>query len=186
MPNARVNIPYTEGYTGISTIDLDNVPASAGPLAPSSNVVTDASGFLTTGGGPGPGGSTLTTTFVNADAVPLVPGMPIANFGPGAIKRGNATSTALSRILGIVTVGAGLALPATVALRGLVTLTTAQWDAVSGQVGGLTAGALYFLDIVAGKISAAAPIALGQSVVLLGIATSPTDLDLDPQPAILL
>ena len=41
---------------------------------------------------------------------------------------------------------------------GPLTLTTAEWDAVTGQTGGLTIGAWYYVDnVTAGKLESTAP-----------------------------
>ena len=68
---------------------------------------------------------------------------------------------------------------------GILTATTAQWDAVTGGTGGLTAGATYFLSAsAAGQITATAPTASGQYVTRLGKAISTTSLEISIQPPI--
>jgi hypothetical protein len=68
---------------------------------------------------------------------------------------------------------------------GIQTLTTVQWDAVTGGSGGLTANAKYYLDTAtAGKLTATAPSTVGQFVTLVGRAISTTQLRLNIQPPI--
>lgn len=58
---------------------------------------------------------------------------------------------------------------------GLVNLTTAQWDAVTGQSGGLTRGAVYYLSqSVIGGITTTRPSTPGTYTTRVGIALSPT------------
>lgn len=80
----------------------------------------------------------LEFSAINGDSVTLVPGMPIAT-GPvaGQVRRGNAASQARSSILGLVTVGAAPTLRVHAQPDGAIQLTTEQWDAVTGNVGGL-------------------------------------------------
>jgi hypothetical protein len=61
---------------------------------------------------------------------------------------------------------------------GPLTLTTAEWDArVTGQSGGLTPGAEYFVSAAAaGKLVVAAPSGGGQYVAPVGVALSATTL----------
>lgn len=62
---------------------------------------------------------------------------------------------------------------------GVLTATAAQWDAVTGQTGGLTPGAIYYLSATtAGAITATAPTVAGQYVVQVGIALSTTAFDI--------
>lgn len=62
---------------------------------------------------------------------------------------------------------------------GRITATTAQWDAVTGQVGGLTAGARYFLSATtAGQLTTTPPSADGQVIAPIGIAKSTTEFEI--------
>lgn len=61
---------------------------------------------------------------------------------------------------------------------GPVTLTAAQWDAIAGTSGGLTAGTVYYLSrVTAGHIVAGAP---GVIDVIIGVAISTTTLMVNP------
>lgn len=62
---------------------------------------------------------------------------------------------------------------------GVLTLTAAQWAAVSGETNGLTPGAIYYLSATtAGAITSTAPSTAGQYVVQVGMALSATTLDI--------
>lgn len=110
----------------------------------------------------------------NGDSVDLVPGAPVASaMYPAGVRRANATSVSRSVVLGIVTVGNTPTNAVRAQADGSVTLSTAQWDAVTGGSGGLTPGATYFLDVAAGKLTTTPPSAPGTSLVSIGAALSP-------------
>jgi hypothetical protein len=74
---------------------------------------------------------------------------------------------------------------ASVAVAGVVTATTGQWDAVTGQTGGLTTGAKYYLsNTTAGALTTTAP----STGVLapVGVALSTTKLVLQVERVIIL
>jgi len=62
----------------------------------------------------------------------------------------------------------------TVTTVGEVTLTTAQWDAWTDGSGGLTSGAIYYVDDVAGFLTSTATVVSGQFVAQVGIGRSAT------------
>lgn len=62
---------------------------------------------------------------------------------------------------------------------GVFTAGAASWDAVTGQTGGLTPNAIYYLSpTTAGAITSTPPSTAGQYVVQVGIALSTTALDI--------
>ncbi len=61
---------------------------------------------------------------------------------------------------------------------GLITGTTVQWDAVTGQIGGLTPFATYFLDVGGGRITATPPFDTGLYICAIGQAISSTVLSI--------
>lgn len=68
-----------------------------------------------------------------------------------------------------------IGLPVFVQSSGILTLTTAQWDVVTGASGGLTRGSVYYLSLVTnGRITATRPSTTGQLVSRVGVALSPT------------
>jgi len=68
---------------------------------------------------------------------------------------------------------------------GKLTATTGQWDAVTGETGGLTPGADYFLDAAtAGMMTQTAPSANPNFVVRLGHALSATEFEIEVQQPI--
>lgn len=100
-----------------------------------------------------------------------------------SVLPGQATSGVASRVTGLAS-GAGVENgPVPVQYAGPLQLTTAQWDALTGGSGGLIRGEVYFLSILLGKLSANPPVAGGQFVVAVGMATSATELIINITPA---
>lgn len=69
----------------------------------------------------------------------------------------------------------------TVQASAVVTLATAQWDAVTGQVGGLTSGATYYVSPTSvGNLTTTPPEIPGAFTTQVGVALNTTDLLLEP------
>lgn len=101
------------------------------------------------------------------------------------LARANAASTA--QVFGLVaqpSIASGAS--GSILTAGPLVATTAQWDAVvTGEVGGLTPGAQYWLDpTTAGNLTATAPTTPGQFDTYVGQAKNPTTLLIDIAQAI--
>jgi hypothetical protein len=123
---------------------------------------------------------------VNGELVPLVAAMPLAQPTTTLLRAGAASGFALANAIGLVVVGAAPTLIARGIGDGPLTLPTAIWDLVTGQSGGLTPGARYYLDVTIGRISTSPPTTPGQYVTLLGNAISDVTFLVRPEPPILL
>ena len=128
-------------------------------------------------------------TVSNAESAAAITfGMAVYASGADAVKRGQANAKSTAKLAGLVydgTIAAGAS--GNIAQSGVMVGTTAQWDAVAGTAGGLSFGAYYFLDpTTAGKITATPPTTAGQVNVLVGLALSTTELELELLPPILL
>ena len=127
--------------------------------------------------------------LTNAEASAVVIGAPVYVFGADQFKKAQANASAPSKAWGMVYDSPNIANGASgqVATDGIVTATTTQWDAVTGQTGGLTPGSDYFLDAAtSGKMTTTPPTTIGQYVVKLGKALSTTKFDLSVDSPILL
>jgi len=72
--------------------------------------------------------------------------------------------------------------PVKVQFAGIVTLTTAQWDAIAGTSGGLQRGSVYYVDqSTAGALTSTTPTG-GQTSTQVGLALNSTDLLLTLAP----
>ena len=149
------------------------------------NNVSGALGEVLTANGPGnaptwqPNTSVAPTiTKTNNDSVPLTKGMPVYISSAGNVTRALAISFAQSLSIGLVTDNSvGIGSPATILNSGIITATTGDWDALTGSVGGLVEGSLYYLGTTFGTLlTTTAPTNTGDFVVVLGIAVSSTQL----------
>ena len=116
----------------------------------------------------------------NNNVASIVIGSPVYNDGAGTVDLAQADAAATVEVLGLVK-DATIAAAASGAIQtdGIMVATTAQWDACTGDVGGLTPGSVYFLDPDdAGKITKTAPTAVGDFVVRLGKAISTTEMEI--------
>jgi hypothetical protein len=123
---------------------------------------------------------------INSDVVTLLPGMPVIAVGPNAIARASAASSGLAAVDGIAFSIAAVATACMMRGQGRIDLSTAEWDAVTGEIGGLFPTARYYLGLVPGTLTSAPPFAIGQSVCLIGKAFSPQSLIIELAPPILL
>lgn len=72
-----------------------------------------------------------------------------------------------------------------VQMDGILTATTAQWDAIAGTTGGLTFNSYYYLSpTTAGALTATAPSTTGQFIMCVGIAISTTEIKISIKPRI--
>lgn len=125
-----------------------------------------------------------TPTNGSGSAVAICTAVYISSSSTFNLARANASGTV--EVFGLVkdasinngTTGA-------VQTDGLLTATAAQWDSVTGQTGGLTPGAVYYLSsAIAGRITSTAPTAVGEYVARIGRAMSATSLDISIAPPI--
>lgn len=163
--------PTSPGGTGYTTRNLSLLQISA----------------LVGGGGGGGSGSSLTVSLTNGSGSTLVPGAPVYISGGGMLLPAVAGALSTSSVIGLTTASIASSAAGAVALFGLVTLTTGQWDAVvTGESGGLTPGANYFLSPTSGKLTTTPPITPGQVLILVGRAISSTTMNVDIGEQILL
>lgn len=87
----------------------------------------------------------------------------------------HATADDFPNVIGLVIEVITLGNSGVVQVDGKMTATTAEWDAVTGQAGGLTSGAVYYLGAIGGLTLT--PVTTG-FLTRLGIAINPTDLEI--------
>ena len=127
----------------------------------------------------------FTETYVigvtNGNAGAIVRGTPVYISGADEVDKAQANAAGTRRVAGLVA-DASIAAAAVgnVQTDGVVVATTAEWDAVTGQTGGLTPDALYYLDADnVGMLTIVAPSGSGEYVHLIGLALSATEMDLE-------
>jgi len=126
---------------------------------------------------------------VNDEATSIVCGTVVYNDAAGGVKKAQANAAATAKPVGLVAQVPSIAngVAGAISEQGILTLTTAQWDAVAGTTGGLAFNTKYYLDpATAGKLTSVAPTTVGQYVVELGQALSTTDFKINIQTSVLL
>ena len=109
----------------------------------------------------------------NGGAVELVICTPVYVSAANAVNV--AHSATLPNVIGIVAESIAVSATGAIQTDGKLTATTGEWDARSGQTGGLTPGATYYLGEWGAVI--ATPPTSGY-LTRLGIAISSTDLEI--------
>ena len=120
------------------------------------------------------------TTAINGNAGSIVIGTPVYVSAADTVDKAKADAGSTKNVFGLV---ADLTIATTVAgaiqTDGSLVASTAQWDAVTGQTGGLTPGALYYLSAAtAGMLTTTAPTADGHYVAQVGKALSSTEMEI--------
>lgn len=118
----------------------------------------------------------------NGNAGALVICTPVYQSNNDTVDKAKADAVGTVNVTGFVTNDPSIAAGGNAAIQGegVLAATTAQWDAVTGTVGGLVKDSFYYLDAAnAGKITATPPSAVGQFVKELGIALSTTELKIN-------
>jgi len=125
------------------------------------------------------------TLLINNSGAAALPGAAVYVNGAGRFGLAIASAYSTGGVLALANRSIANGAPGPVTTAGPVTLTTGQWDAVTGGSGGLASGLLYFLDpSTPGKLSTTAPSTPGQVVTLVGRAISPTVMIVAIQPPI--
>lgn len=132
--------------------------------------------------------TSIEKTVTNGEASPIVIGTPVyISSTADEVLESNAGAAATQVVDGLVS-DTSIAAAATggMIVAGTLTATTGQWDAVTGQVGGLTPGAQYWLDIADGMLTTTVPTGAGEYQRRVGRALSTTDMCVGVKQSILL
>jgi len=129
-------------------------------------------------GGHAPTNTVAATAYNPVVSVDVPPGTPLAPTDDGdAAVPARAIPSAAFRCAGLASAAGAANGRVVVQPAGVLTLETAQWDAITAQSGGLTKGRPYYLSAgVAGKITRIKPSDSGEVVAEIGIALSSRDL----------
>lgn len=125
--------------------------------------------------------SPLVLSRANEDFINLTIGMPVFAYSPTGVRRAVATeSSGAWKVIGLTintVLQAGIG---NFQAEGVLTATTAEWDAVTGDVGGLVANKTYFLSSTqVGKITMTPPTGAGEYLCRIGVGYSSTSMYID-------
>lgn len=116
-----------------------------------------------------------------------VAGQAVYPDGAGTVDLNRANATGTCKAVGVATEDIASSASGQIQTNGIVTLTTGQWDAVTGDSGGLTPGAYYFSSAAtAGMLTTTAPTTVGQLVQKIGQAISTVSMNISISDPILL
>ena len=131
-------------------------------------------------GPPGaPGSSTGSDITAQTDG-DVVPGTPVYTTIGSRFDVADATALPAAKMVGLATTSTLAGNAADVQTQDVLTLTTGQWDAVTGQTGGLTSGSTYWLDGASAGLITTTPPATPVSGynVRVGVALTSVALDI--------
>lgn len=132
--------------------------------------------------------NSLISQLTNDEASPITLGMVVYASDNGKVKKAQADAATTSKVIGVVA-DASIAAsdPGNIITEGEISASTATWDALTGDSGGLTYGAPYFLSpTTAGSITKTPPTTGGTYAVQLGYALSDTTLKFHVQLRVLI
>lgn len=126
--------------------------------------------------------------LTNNEVGAIVIGTPVYVAGAGIVEKAQADAFGTVEVLGLVrATSIGASSSGEIITDGILTATTGEWDTVTGDSGGLTAGTIYYLDPdTAGMLTTTAPTTGGDYVVRIGKALSTTELEITITQPILL
>jgi len=161
-----------------SSIISGGSPIPAGDTVVADQVTIRGAGTpnspLRVSGGTGSLARTTPGTFIAGSSV------RISSFGGVHAVLSSALAISSADVLGVLTEDSPAGVDLTYQSTGIVTLTTAQWDAIAGTSGGLDPGIPYYLsDVNSGELLPRASItASTHCLTQVGIAISATELQL--------
>lgn len=170
--SGRVSVTNGDGVAGNPTFDLASGVVTPGTYG---SVTVDTYGRVTAGTADGAapqlGVSLTNQTGATIEKFKAVYKTTTAD----EIAKANANSASTFRSIGLASAAINDTSSGTIIVNGTITGTTGEWDAVTGQTGGLTPGSVYFLsNSTAGNLTTTAP-STGY-ICRVGIGLSTTQL----------
>ncbi len=133
----------------------------------------DATTFTATGGG-----ATSTVNMTNVDSGSVIKATPVYTFSNSTFKKAQANTQTTIRLVGLTVATITQDAEGSIQTDGVFTASTGEWDTVTGDSGGLTPDATYYLsETITGKLKVTVP--TSGYVVPVGFAVSTTQLKLN-------
>ena len=177
----RVSVTNGNGVSGNPTIDLVTTGVTPGTY---NSITVDAYGRATAGSTTAT--NSISEQMTNGEAGSIAIGRVVYVSGNNTVRLANANNIATAKAIGFVgATSISAAATGSIITNGTVEATTGQWDAVTGQSGGLTSGAEYFIsNITAGALTTTAP-STGIHAPI-GVAMGTTKLKIDVKRVVIL
>lgn len=177
----RISVTNGNGVSGNPTVDLASGVATPGTY---NSVTVDTYGRVTAGTTTST--NVVTDTATNGEASAIAIGRAVYVSATNQVRLANANSASTTNVVALVaSTSINSSASGNIAVAGMLEATTTQWDAVTGQSGGLTPGATYFLsNTTAGALTTTAP--TSGHVVPVGTAVGTTKLRLGFGPVVAL
>ena len=173
----RITVTNGNGASGNPTFDLASGVVTPGTY---NSVTVDTFGRVTAGTTNPTSGSVIPATNGEASAIAI--GKAVYISSGDTVKLANANAAGTKNVVGLVfdtSINSGAS--GSVAISGSISATTTQWDAVTGQSGGLTAGAKYYLsNSTAGGLTTTAPTTGYAAPVGVALSTTKFVLNIGP------
>ncbi|MEX0827566.1 MAG: hypothetical protein WD005_01300 [Haliea sp.] len=127
-------------------------------------------------------------TVNNETGAPLIKCTPVYQTAVAdEVAKAQANAIGTARVIALLVEAIADGASGSALSDGRVSASTAEWDAVTGQTGGLTAGSKYYLDpATAGKLTVTPPSADGHVVAPVGTAKSTTEFEVSIGARVLL
>jgi hypothetical protein len=178
VSGGTISVTNPAGVAGNPSIDLVSGVATPGTY---NSVTVDTYGRVTAGSSAS--SSVVTDNFTNAQGSTIAIGRAVyAHTTTDQVKLANANNATTAQVIGLVS-ATSIANTASgaIAFAGILAATTGQWDAVTGQTGGLTPGAMYFLsNTTDGALTTTAPTTGYLAPVGRALSTTKMALRFDP------
>ena len=124
-------------------------------------------------------------TTENEQGSTITTGQPVYASSSGKVSLAKADDPTTKEFAGLVKANIADGATGIVQTGGVVVGTTTEWDAVTGDSGGLTPNSDYYLSTdTAGKLTKVAPTGSGMYIVKMGRAASPTNMLILDQHAV--
>jgi hypothetical protein len=107
--------------------------------------------------------------------------------GASTVDKARANVVGTVDVLGLAAEAVGAGADGGVITNGQMAATTGEWDLVTGQTGGLTTNSLYFLSSAAIGllvIEPSVPSGSGEFIKRIGLALSPTEMEVRIMPEV--
>lgn len=126
-------------------------------------------------------------TADNGEGSTVAPGAPVYVETDGDFNLSQADDVATADATGLLVASTGTGAAGQIATGGVLTLTTGEWDAITGGTGGLTPKTKYYVSpSAAGELTVTPPSTTGHVVKPIGEAISTTAMRVLDRPSVLL